>query len=196
MLEQLPASPQAIAARDHLAAVVDSSDDAIITKTLDGIITSWNRSAERIFGYTAQEAIGQPITILIPPDHADEEPSILQRLRRGERIDHYETVRIRHDGTRVHISLTVSPIRDARGVIIGASKIARDISHQKMIEMELQDQSEVLETLNAVGASIASQLDLDTLVQTVTEAATRLSGAEFGAFVRNFGSAEGETYHL
>jgi len=196
MREQSPGPPQAIAAREHLAAVVESSDDAIITKTLDGIITSWNTGAERIFGYTPQEAIGKPVTILIPPDFLDEEPSILQRLKRGERIDHYETVRIRRDGTRVHISLTVSPIRDARGTIIGASKIARDITRQKLTEMELQDQTEVLETLHAVGASIASQLDLESLVQTVTDAATRLSGGKFGAFFRNLANAEGEAYQL
>jgi PAS domain S-box-containing protein len=117
--------------RNRLADVVASSDDAIVTKTLEGVITSWNQGAERIFGYTPEEAIGKPITILIPEDHIDEEPGILQRLRRGERIEHYETVRRRKDGTLLDISLSVSPMLDVNGIIIGASKIARDITRQK-----------------------------------------------------------------
>ena len=115
-------------AQARLAAIVESSDDAIISKNLDGVITTWNRGAERIFGYTAKEAIGQPVTILIPKDHLDEEPKILSRVRNGESIDHYETVRRRKDGTLFDISLTVSPIRDASGAVIGASKVARDIT--------------------------------------------------------------------
>jgi PAS domain S-box-containing protein len=115
----------------RLAAIVESSDDAIIAKDLNGIITSWNKGAERLYGYTAAEVVGQPVTILIPADRRDEEPTILERLRRGERIDHYETVRQRKDGTIVDISLTVSPIIEADGTIIGASKIARDISERK-----------------------------------------------------------------
>src|SRR5579862_551758 len=111
-----------------LAAVVDSSDDAIVTKTLDGVIRSWNRGAERLFGYTAAEAIGQPIFLIIPPDRIDEERDVLARLRRGERIDHFETIRQTKDGRRIPISLTVSPVRDDRGNVIGASKLARDIS--------------------------------------------------------------------
>ena len=120
-----------------LAAIVESSDDAIISKNLDGIIMSWNRGAERIFGYLAEEAIGKPVTILIPPDRHDEEPSILARLRRGERIDHYETVRMRKDGSLIDISLTVSPVRDEDGKIIGASKIGRDISERKRSEAQI-----------------------------------------------------------
>src|SRR5689334_6044501 len=111
-----------------LAALIESADDAIISKTLDGIITSWNKGAQRIFGYTADEVIGKSVTILIPADHEDEEPNILAHLRRGERIEHYETIRVRKDGTRINISLTVSPIRGADGKIIGAWKIARDIT--------------------------------------------------------------------
>jgi PAS domain S-box-containing protein len=114
-----------------LASIVESSDDAIISKNLDGIITSWNRAAERIFGYTAEEAIGQPITIVIPQDRQDEERTILTRIRRGERIDHFETIRQRKHGNLVVISLTVSPVRNAEGKIVGASKIARDITEQK-----------------------------------------------------------------
>src|SRR5438045_7148658 len=119
-----------------LSAIIETAGDAIITKTLDGIITSWNKAAERIFGYTAEEAVGQPVTILIPADHLDEEPAILARLRAGERIEHYETVRVRKDGTLINISLTVSPIRRPDGKIIGASKIARDITDRKRAEKE------------------------------------------------------------
>ena len=119
-----------------LAAVIESADDAIVSKTLDGIITSWNKGAERVFGYTADEVIGRPVTILIPEDHPDEEPSILARLRAGERIEHYETVRVRKDGSLIDISLTVSPIRGPDGTVIGASKIARDITEKKRAEAE------------------------------------------------------------
>jgi PAS domain S-box-containing protein len=114
----------------HLAAIIQNSDDAILSKNLKGTITSWN-TAERLFGYSAAEIVGKPVTTLIPPDRLDEEPSILSRLKAGERIDHYETVRRRKDGSLVDISLTVSPLRNSQGVIIGASKIARDISDRK-----------------------------------------------------------------
>jgi len=120
-----------------LSALIESADDAIISKTLEGIITSWNKGAERIFGYTADEVIGKPVTILIPPGQEDEEPAILARLRAGERIEHYETIRVRKDGTRIHISLTVSPIKGPKGDIIGASKIARDITEQIQAHTEL-----------------------------------------------------------
>jgi PAS domain S-box-containing protein len=115
----------------YVAYIVESSDDAIVSKNLDGIIMSWNRGAERIFGYTADEAIGQPITMVIPADRQSEEREILSRLRRGERIDHFETVRQRKDGNLVVVSLTVSPVKNSEGKIIGASKIARDITQQK-----------------------------------------------------------------
>jgi PAS domain S-box-containing protein len=115
----------------RLAAIVETSDDPIIAKDLNGIITSWNKGAERLFGYTAEEVVGQPVTVLIPQDRHHEEPTILARLRRGERVDHYETVRRRTDGTLIDVSLTVSPIMDSDGTIIGASKIARDISERK-----------------------------------------------------------------
>jgi PAS domain S-box-containing protein len=114
-----------------LASIVEHSDDAIITKNLEGIIKSWNGAAERVFGYTAEEAVGKSITILIPPERQDEEPEILARIRRGERIDHYETIRQRKDGSLIDISLTVSPVKNAQGRIIGASKIARDITERK-----------------------------------------------------------------
>jgi len=115
----------------RLAAIVESSDDAILSKDLNGIINSWNSGAERLFGYTAEEVIGKSILMLIPPDHADEEPKILERIRRGERIEHYETIRRRKDGTLVEISLSVSPLRNAEGRVIGASKIARDITERR-----------------------------------------------------------------
>ncbi|MEA2946143.1 MAG: hypothetical protein QOI40_1473, partial [Alphaproteobacteria bacterium] len=118
----------------RLAAIVESSDDAIVSKDLNSTITSWNKGAEQIFGYTAGEIIGKPITILIPPDRQDEEDAIINRVRGGQRIEHYETVRLRKDGRLIDISLTVSPIRDARGNIIGASKIARDVGERKRSE--------------------------------------------------------------
>jgi PAS domain S-box-containing protein len=114
-----------------LASIVESSDDVIVSKSLDGIVTSWNKGAERIFGHTAAEAIGQPITIVIPEDRQDEERDILTRIRRGERIDHFETVRQRKDGSLIVVSLTVSPVKNAEGKVVGASKIARDITEQK-----------------------------------------------------------------
>jgi len=120
-----------------LAAIVESSDDAIVSKDLDGIITSWNGGAERIFGYTSAEAVGQPITIVIPHGRLDEERTILTRIRRGERVDHFETVRQRKDGSPVAISLTVSPIRSSGGTILGASKIARDVTAQKKAQEQI-----------------------------------------------------------
>ena len=119
-----------------LTAIIESADDAIISKTLEGIITSWNKGAERIFGYTADEVVGKSVTILIPEERQHEEPVTLAKLRRGERIEHYETVRVRKDRSLVDISLTVSPIRGADGTIIGASKIARDISERRQAEEE------------------------------------------------------------
>ncbi|HKO96834.1 MAG TPA: ATP-binding protein [Pyrinomonadaceae bacterium] len=124
-----------------LSAIIESADDAIISKTLDGIITSWNNGARRIFGYTADEIIGKPVTVLIPPDHLSEEPKILAQIKAGERIDHYETVRVAKDGTHIDISLTVSPIKNAQGVIIGASKIARDVRARKQAEQALLEQT-------------------------------------------------------
>jgi PAS domain S-box-containing protein len=114
-----------------LASIVQSSDDAIVSKNLDSIITSWNKGAERVFGYTAEEAVGQPITIVIPQDWQDEERTILTRIRRGERIEHFETVRQRKHGSLIWVSLTISPVKNAEGKIVGASKIARDFTEQK-----------------------------------------------------------------
>src|SRR5688572_26436732 len=117
-----------------LAAIVDSSDDAIVSKTLEGVITSWNRGAERLVGYTAAEAVGQHISLIIPRDRRAEEDDVLARLRRGERIDHFETVRQAKDGRQLHISLTVSPVRNAQGTVVGASKVGRDITDRILAE--------------------------------------------------------------
>ncbi len=125
--------------RSRLAAIVESSDDAIIAKDLNGIITNWNRSAERIFGYTESEVVGRPITIIIPPELHAQEPDILHRLRSGEHVEHFETVRITKAGERVLVSLSVSPIRDSTGRIVGASKIARDVTRIRQIEQALRD---------------------------------------------------------
>jgi len=125
--------------RAHFAAIVESADDAIISKSLDGVIQSWNMGAERIFGYRPEEAIGRPITMLIPPERQAEEPEILARVRNGERLMHYETVRVTKDGRRIPISLTISPIKNVSGEIIGASKIARDISERIGIENALRE---------------------------------------------------------
>ena len=125
-----------------LASIVESSEDAIVSKNLDGIIMSWNQGAERIFGYTAEEAVGQSILMLIPPDRLEEEPKILERLKRGERVEHFETVRVRKDGSSLNVSLTVSPVKAAMAGIAGASKVARDIT-------EKVRQAEALEQANA-----------------------------------------------
>jgi PAS domain S-box-containing protein len=145
----------------HLSAIVESSDDAILSKNLDGIIQSWNKGAERLFGYTAEEAVGKPVLMLIPEDRHSEEPQIIERLRRGERVDHFETVRRRKDGSLIDISLTISPVKDKNGKVVGASKVARDISDRKKAE-ETKDlllheiKHRVKNTLGTVQA-IASQ---------------------------------------
>lgn len=128
--------------RAMLAAIIESSDDAIVSKTFDGIIRSWNVGAERLFGYSESEAVGQPITLIIPPELHQEERGILERLRRGERIEHYETVRVAKDGKRLDISLTISPLRNSDGNFIGASKVARDITERKQAEKKLRQSEE------------------------------------------------------
>lgn len=305
--------------RFRLAAVVEYSDDAIVTKSPEGIIRTWNRGAERIFGYTADEVIGKSIYILFPPDRMDEEPRIIERFTRGERIEHYETVRLRKDGTPIDISLTVSPVKDPSGKVIGASKIARNITERKQIEralqrseehfrqladampqiiwtatpdsqvdyfnkrwyeftgldpgsmdwlsvlhpdevpnvvesfreaieagqdyqlelrlrdkaggyrwflgrgtpirepngtiirwlgsctdidklkraeVALQEETRILELLNKTCVTLSSQLDLQTLMRVITDAATELTGAKFGAFFYNMTDANGDSYQL
>jgi PAS domain S-box-containing protein len=136
MLVEITDRKQGEQTAHRLASIVESSDDAIVSKDLNGVIVSWNRGAERLFGYVADEVIGKSVAILIPQDRMNEEPGILERIRRGERIEHYETVRRRKDGSLVEISLTVSPLIDSRGKIIGASKIARDITERKRAQAQ------------------------------------------------------------
>jgi PAS domain S-box-containing protein len=163
-----------------LGAIVEASDDAIVSKDLNGIVTSWNRGAERLFGYPAAEMIGRSITLLIPPDLQDEEPKILERIRRGERIEHYNTVRLRKDGSLVDISLSVSPVRDAHGTIVGASKIARDITDQRraqdrqnLLTREIQHRTKNL--FAVVQAVVArSFADKQTLEEAKTAVLSRL----------------------
>jgi PAS domain S-box-containing protein len=185
-----------LAAR-RLVAVIESSDDAIITKNLDSTITSWNPAAERMFGYTKAEAIGRSIRMLIPQELQDEEDTVLAKLRAGEVVDHYETVRQRKDGTRLSISLTVSPIRNAAGEVIGASKIARDITERTRLLAAAQEHAAVTEKLGEVGVVVASTLERDTILQKVTDTGTDLTRAEFGAFFYNVRDAEtGDGYLL
>jgi len=141
-----------------LAAIVESSDDAIVSKNLNGIVTSWNKSAERIFGYTASEMMGEPILRLLPQDRKQEEMDILARLRRGERVDHFETIRVRKDGRLIDVSLTISPIRGDDGTIVGASKIARDITDQKRAARELAAAHEELKRANRMKVEFISTL--------------------------------------
>jgi PAS domain S-box-containing protein len=160
----------------RLATIVESSDDAIISKNLDGVIQTWNQGAERIFGYTAAEVIGKSVTILMPPERFNEEPEILARLRRGERIDHYHTVRRHKDGSLLDISLTISPIRDHAGRIIGASKIARDISEQKRAEAALRDSERRLQDLLAAIPAAIYTTDAAGKITYYNEAAVELAG--------------------
>jgi len=181
----------------RLKAVVESSDDAIITKSLDSIITSWNRAAERMFGYTAEEAIGRSIRMIIPDDRQSEEDTVLTRIRAGQSVDHFETIRLRKDGAQVTISLSVSPILDDHGKVVGASKIARDITERARLLAAAQEQADITRQLGEVGAAVASSLDQNAIVQQVTDLATSLTRAEFGAFFYNVADAKsGESYML
>jgi PAS domain S-box-containing protein len=145
--------------RGLLAAVVNSSDDAIISKNLDSIITSWNAGAQRIFGYTASEAIGRPIWMLFPPDRIDEEAAILEKIRVGQRVEHFETLRMRKDGSLVEISVTISPIKDAQGRVVGASKIARDISERRQAQRAIDVARRELEHANRQLRLLAGDLE-------------------------------------
>ena len=190
-------------ASQRLAAIVESSDDAIIGKDLNGIVTSWNRGAERIFGYAADEIIGKPVSILAPPDRLDEMPRILAQIRQGQRVDHYETRRVTKDGRVIDVSLTVSPVHDSSGRIAGASKIARNITDRRIDEEERsellareQEARRTAEMLNRVGPRLSAQLEFEKLVQEVTDIAVALVGAEFGAFFQNVIDQSGESYAL
>ena len=188
---------RAAVAGNQLAAIVASSDDAIVSKDLNGIITSWNHAAERMFGYPATETIGRSIRMLIPQELQSEEDVVLAKIRAGEKIDHYETVRQRKDGTRLDVSLTVSPIRNQSGEIVGASKIARDITERTRLLAAAREHGANTEKLNEVGAIVASTLDRETIVQKVTDIARELTHAEFGAFFYNVNDPEtGDAYML
>ena len=181
----------------RLAAVVESSDDAIVAKDLNGTIMSWNQAAERIFGYTAEEAIGRSIRMIIPLDLQSEEDLVLARIRAGQMVDHYETRRVRKDGTEILVSLTVSPIIDDTGVVVGASKIARDITESSRLRAAAAEQSAITEQLSEVGVNVAASLDEKTIVQTVIDVATALTRGEFGAFFYNvFDRQSGESHVL
>ncbi|HUK36959.1 MAG TPA: PAS domain S-box protein, partial [Vicinamibacterales bacterium] len=188
-------------AAKRLAAIVESSHDAIVSKDLNGVIVSWNAAAEQMFGYPAEEAIGRSIRMIIPDDRQTEEDEVLARIRRGSRIDHFETIRKRKDGSLFPISLTVSPILDDDGRVIGASKIARDVSDQTQLEaerarllIEAESHAATTERLNAFGIKVASALDRSTVLQAVTDAATELIAAPFGVFVSNVVDDSGERY--
>jgi PAS domain S-box-containing protein len=192
-------SERAVAALDsrRLAAVIESSDDAIVSKDLNGIITSWNPAAERMFGHTEAEAVGRSIRMLIPAELQSEEDDVLARIRAGLKVDHYETIRQRKDGTRLSISLTVSPIRNDRGDIVGASKVARDITERRRLLAVAQEHASNTEKLGEVGSVVASTLDRESIVQKVTDIATELTRAEFGAFFYNVTDREsGDAYLL
>ena len=160
-----------------LAAIVASSDDAIVSKNLDGTITSWNKSAERLFGYMAEEAVGKHITLIIPRERWDEENSIIARLRRGERVDHFETIRRRKDGSTIELSLTISPVRDSTGRIIGASKVARDITQQKRAERALRESEERFRAIVETTPECVTLLARDGSLLQMNSSGLRMIGA-------------------
>ena len=197
-----PASPRrrglsradGLAAR-HYQAIIESSDDAIVSKDLDGVILSWNRGAERLFGFTSEEVVGRSITIIIPGDRLEEEPTILDKIHRGERIEHFETVRQRKDGSLVDISLTISPIRDSRGNIVGASKIARDITElkkardrQHLLMREMSHRVRNLFTLSSsiVGLSVRSAKSPQELAELARARLSALARAYLLTFSQGF----------
>jgi len=177
-IEDITERKRAEEAQSRLAAIVASSDDAIISKDLNGVITTWNSGAERLFGYSAQEAVGQPITLLIPPNRVDEEDLIIGRIRRGEAVEHFETVRCRKDGTLVEASITVSPIRDREGTVVGASKIARDITERKAVEAEVRDSEARYRTLFDLGPVAVYSCNAAGVIETFNRRAAELWGRE------------------
>lgn len=180
----------------RLAAIVSTSDDTIVSKTLAGIITSWNKAAEKMFGYSEAEALGKHISLVIPPERIKEEEYIIGEITKGNRVDHFETIRVAKNGTRIPISLSVSPIRDNNGKVIGASKIARDISEQIAAKDVTVRYTERLETINVMTGIISEELDLNKILQKVTDVTTRLTGAMFGAFFYNVAENGNELYSL
>jgi PAS domain S-box-containing protein len=154
----------------HLVSVVESSDDAIVSKDLDGVIVSWNRGAERLFGYAAEEIVGKPVTVLMAPEQLDEEPKILEHIRRGERVEHYETIRRRKDGSLIDISLTVSPVKDGEGRVVGASKIARDITERKRADAALTRRMEEQAALYRLTARLHRAASLEDIYAAALDA--------------------------
>lgn len=179
-----------------LASIIDTSDDTILSKTLGGIITSWNRAAEKMFGYTEAEVLGKHISLIIPPVRMGEEEFIIGEIIKGNRVDHFQTIRIAKDGHEVPISLSISPITDSTGKIIGASKIARDISEQQAGHEATRTYTKRLEVINTIIETISEELDLNKIIQKVTDATTELTGAKFGAFFYNTVDAKGESMML
>ena len=179
-----------------LSAIVESSDDAIVSKDLNGIIMSWNSGAEKIFGYSEKEVVGKSVTILIPEERLNEETQILQKIRSGKKLDHFETIRRHKTGRQIYISLTVSPIKSKEGKIIGASKIARDITAQVQAKEEISKYTRNLEILNSLGKSISRNMNLEVIVQQVINATTSLTGASIGAFYYSSKNSEEESVPL
>jgi PAS domain S-box-containing protein len=179
-----------------LSAIVASSDDAIISKSLAGIITSWNNGAERIFGYTEDEIIGKHISVLIPLALQDEENVIIGNIKAGRKIDHFQTTRLHKTGREIPISITVSPVKDNLGRITGASKVARDISERVIAEQQVKQNAQRLAVLNDIGKTISEKLDVQSILQKVTDATTMLTGAAFGAFFYNQVDEKGESFTL
>jgi PAS domain S-box-containing protein len=186
-------------AEHHYRAIIESSEDAILSKDLSGVILSWNRGAERLFGFSSEEAVGRPVTIVIPRDRRDEEPAILEKIHRGERIEHFETVRQRKDGSFVDISLTISPIRNSRGDIVGASKIARDITElrkardrQRLLLREMSHRIKNLFTLSGsiVGLSARLAKSPHELADTTRERLSALARAHALTFSDGVDDAE------
>jgi PAS domain S-box-containing protein len=181
----------------RLVAIIESSEDAIVSKDLNGIVMSWNSAAERLFGYSAAEMVGQSIRTIIPADRQREEDEVLAQIRRGQRVTHFETIRRRKDGSAVPISLSVSPVLDRDGRVVGASKIARDVSERLRLEAAAREQLEITHKLGDIGAALAATLDRDAILQKVTDSATELTTAEFGAFFFNAVDPEsGDSYML
>lgn len=180
--------------QSFLSVIMDDSDDAIISSDLNGVITNWNAGAERIFGYNADEILGRSINILVPPERLEEENHILLQLRKGKKIDHFQTVEVTKSGNKVPISLTVSPIKDGMGRIVGASRIARDITDQA--QHVIPKHKSNLKAIDMVSKPVSEKMEIDEILQQITDSTTKLTGAAFGAFFYNAVNQDGEAYML